>query len=268
MIGRYALPSDDLAGAATSVVASAEDSGYVATNLIAPSGTGHLNVPSRPAKLTTYDGYWELTFEDPIAVGAIHLVYPNLDAGLDVTLEPDGGTPIAITIPAQWENGWWPSPCQEFDTQTSDVWRLSINEDNSLLPQIGRLLLYASLRDLGDSLSIEQDVRWGVVEDEEQGQIVHLTEGQVETFFELFGPRRRLSGELAIQNQTASDLLTLFRTARNSILPWTLVPDYDNIGDSWFVRFEENRWQRTRETVNHNIFPFRVRELSRGLPWP
>jgi hypothetical protein len=33
------------------------------------------------------------------------------------------------------------------------------------------------------------------------------------------------------------------------------------------VRFEENR-NRIRETINHNVFPFRVKEVARGLPWP
>ncbi len=255
MIGRYALPSDDLAKTATSVTASAEVSAYGAVQLISEN-------PGRPSKLATYSGYWDLTFAAPITVGALHLVYPNLDAGLDVTLEPDGGTPIAITIPAQWENDWWPSPWEEFDPQTSDQWRLSINAANSLLPQVGRLLLYESLRDLGN------DVRWGVVENEEQGEIFHETDGKVETIYELFGPRRSFVGELALMNTTAETLISLFRDARNRIKPWTLIPDADVMGDAWYVRFSDATWSRTREMIEHNIFPFGVKELSRGLPWP
>lgn len=267
--GRYALPSDDLAGTATSVTvggggspAAEEDPDYPASNLIAPTNTGHLNLPSRPAKMLTFEGYWELTFDAPITVGALHLVYHNLDEDLDVTLEPDGGTPIDIIIPAHWENGWTPSPTQEFDQQTSDVWRLSINEANSELVRVGRLLLYESLRDLGN------DVRWGVVEHEEQGQIEHVTEGGVELLYELFGPRRSFEGDFALMNDTSASLISLFRDARNRILPWSLLPDADIPGDGWFVRFQENRWSRTREMIQHNIFPFRVKELSRGLPWP
>jgi hypothetical protein len=194
--GLYALPSDDLAGTATTVEVgaggspggspSSEDDEYPGTNLIAPTNTGHLNLPSRPAKLTTYAGFWDLVFDAPISVSAFHLVYHNFDSGLDVTLEPDGGTPISITIPSRWENGWWPSPAGTFDSQTSDRWRLSINQDNSLLPQVGRLLLYGS----GGFRDLENDVEWGVEEFEEQGQIEHTTEAGVETLYELFGPRR------------------------------------------------------------------------------
>lgn len=267
--GLYALPSDDLAGSATSVEVGGgspnpEDLEYPGTNLIAPTNTGHLNLPSRPAKLLDYSGYWELVFAAPIAISAFHLVYHNLDSGLDVTLEPDGGTPIAITIPSRWENGWWPSPAGSFAEQTSDRWRLSINADNSLLPQVGRLLLYGS----GGFRDLENDVRWGVEEIEEQGQIEHTTEAGVETIYELFGPRRSFSGELALKNAEATTLIDLFRDARNRILPWTLIPDEGNMGDAWFVRFLEPRWSRTRENIEHNIFPFRVQELSRGLPWP
>jgi hypothetical protein len=51
------------------------------------------------------------------------------------------------------------------------------------------------------------------------------------------------------------------------VRPWVLIPDVD-VNEAWIVRFEDNRWSRTRETLNHNIFPFRVKELSRGIPWP
>lgn len=271
MIGRYALPSDDLAGSATTVEVgggspSQEDAEYPAENLIAPTNTGHLNLPSRPAKLTTTSGYWELTFDAPITVRGVGLIYHNLDAGLDVTIEAGSGSPLsfsqAITIPTHWENGWPPSPWVEFaSAQTHSVWRLSINGDNSEAVMVGRLLLLAQIRDL------ENDVRWGVEEVEEQGQVEHMTEGGVETLYELWGPRRSFMGELALMDDTASELITLYRTARNRIQPWLLIPDED-VNDAWFVRFQEPQWSRTREMIEHNIFPFRVKELSRGLPWP
>lgn len=264
--GRYALPSDDLAGTATSVVVvggspSDEDPEYLAENLIAPTNTGHLNLPSRPAKLLTVSGGWTLFFGAPITLGALALIYHNLDEALDVTLEPSGGTPISITIPPWTEDGWSVSPFLEFDPQTADEWALMINGANSRDVQVGRLLLFAALRDM------ENDVRWGVVEEEEHGLIEQPTELGIETIYDLGGKRRSFSGELALMNAEAGDLITLFRTARARILPWLLIPD-ENINDAWLVRFEENRWSRTRENIQHNIFPFRVKELSRGLPWP
>lgn len=264
--GRYALPSDDVAGTADTVIGSAEDSEYPAENLVAPTNTGHLNLPSRPAKLTTTSGYWELTFPAPVEIVGAAIIYHNFEEGLDVTIEAGAGSPMsfsqAIDIPASFENDWTISPWVLFDSpQTFDTWRLSINEANYLNPSVGRLLLLTALRDL------ENDVRWGVVEDEEQGQIEHATEGKVETLYELFGPRRSFLGELALSNDKANQLITLHRSARNRILPWLLIPD-EGINDAWFVRFQEPRWSRTREMVEHNIFPFRVQELSRGLPWP
>ena len=130
MFARYALPSDDLAGTATSVSASAEDAEYPATNLIAPSATGHLNLPSRPAKLTTPSGAWTLTFDSPIAVVAAALIYHNFDAGLDVTLEA-GGFSQAIPIPAKPGAGddWTLSPWITFGPETHDAWTLHRQRD-------------------------------------------------------------------------------------------------------------------------------------------
>lgn len=263
MFGQYALPSDDLAATAVTVTASAEDVEYPALNLIAPTNTGHLNLPSRPAKLTTYSGYWELTFASPITAQMIALIYHNFDAGLNVTLIPGAGTPIALTIPSRWENGWWPSPWQTFTPTAATTWRISINAGNSVLPQIGRVILLGS----GGLRQLAKDVRWGVEEIEEQGQIEQATEAGVETLYELFGPRRSFVGEFGLENTEASILLTLYRSARNRILPWLLIPD-SAVNDAWFVRFSEPRWARTRETYGFNTFPFRVTELSRGLPWP
>jgi hypothetical protein len=264
--GLYALPSDDVAAEASTVIGSAEDSEYPAENLVAPTNTGHLNLPSRPAKLTTTSGYWDFEFDDPITLVGVVLVYPNFDSGLDVTIEAGTGSPLTfseqIPVPNDWENDWMPSPYVIFDEpQTFASWRISINEANTYPVQIGRVLLLTAIRDL------ENDVRWGVVEDEEQGQIEHATEAGVELLYELFGPRRSFQGELALKNDKSSELITLYRSARNRILPWLLIPDA-GINDAWFVRFQEPRWSRTREMIEHNIFPFRVTELSRGLPWP
>src|ERR1043166_8199352 len=97
MIIRYALPSDDLAGSATVTVLggspSDEDPEYPASNLVGPTNSGHLNLPSRPAKLTTTSGTWELTFGSPITFSAAALIYHNFDASLSVTLERDSGSP-------------------------------------------------------------------------------------------------------------------------------------------------------------------------------
>lgn len=264
MFARYALPSDDLAGTASSVTASAEDSEYPATNLIAPTNTGHLNLPSRPAKLSTTSGSWSLTFDSPIAVVAAALIYHNFDEGLDVTLDAGGGFSIPIPIPAKPAEGddWTLSPWVTFGgTQTDDAWVLNVNAANSQNAQVGRLLLLGALR------QIETDVRWGGEEQEERTIIAQATELGVETIFDLYNVRRRLAGEFGYRDPEAAELLTLWRTARIRVLPWLLIPD-DTINDAWFVRFDDVATSRVRETINFNRIPFRVREVSRGLPWP
>lgn len=262
---RFNLPSDDVAATALTVTASLEDPEYPAENLIAPTTTAHLNLPSRPAKLGALTGSWTLTFAAPVTLQAAILVYTNFDADLDVSLDPAAGTPVPFDIPSRWENGWWPNPSIEFDPQTASSWTLSINGTNSVAPQVGRLLLYGS----GGFRDLTNDLRWGVVEDEIQGQIEQPTEADVETLFELFGPRRSFTGEMYLKDDTAEALQTLFRDARNRILPWPLIPDQTrNPNDVWFVRFSTPTMSRTRDMIENNIYPFRVTELSRGLPWP
>lgn len=254
MFGKYGLPAENLAQYANGWTASAEDSEYEAINAVTPTSR-------RPARLTTFDGYWEYAFASPITVGAVHIVYPNFDDGLDVTLEPDGGTPITIDILSPWENFWWISPIQEFAAQTSDTWRLSINSANTVRPQIQQLLLYEELHQMVN------DVRWGVVEEEEQGDIIHETDGGAMNVAEVWGPRRSCSGEFALKNTEANELIRLHRSTKQRIKPWTLWPDTDN-NDGMWVRFVDPMWARTREITDHNIHPFRVKEVARGLPWP
>ncbi len=266
MFGYYLLPSDDK-GPNTGVVTvspggspSDEDPDYVGENLF--SGN-----PSRPAKLTTTSGYWEKVYSSPIAVIGAAVIYHNFDAGLDVTIEGGSGSPgpfsESFVIPTHREDGWTISPWVLFDSvQTWDTWRLSVNGTNSLPLNVGRLILFGAIRELAS------DVRWGVEEVEDHQVIAHETELGVEPgIYNLEGPRRSFAGEFALLNTSAAELISLHRSARNRVRPWLLIPD-QAVNDAWYVRFADTTWSRTREAPNHNIFPYRVRELSRGLPWP
>lgn len=267
MFGKYALPTDDRGGNAGTVTTSTsdEDPEYPAENGFAASTSGHLNLPSRPAKLTTLGpGYWEKSFDSAITIKAAAVIYHSFDQGRDVTLEIGTGTPstsIPIPIPAPYSDGFPVSPWVEFDEVTVDVVRLSVNEANSQLLQIGRLLLLAEIRDL------ENDVRWGEEETEEHQRIEHATMFGVETVYDMGGKRRAFNGELALMESTCGDFIDLFQKARGRVRPWLLIPDAGE-NNAWFVRFEDPGWSRTREMIEHNIFPFRVREVARGLPFP
>jgi hypothetical protein len=124
-------------------------------------------------------------------------------------------------------------------------------------------MLLAAIRE------IENDVRWGVVETEHYQFISHRTQFLVETVYDMGGKERAINGEVALTNDVAGDFISIFQRAKNRIQPWLLIPDADaDDPDAWLVRAEDPFWSRTRETINHNIFPFRVREVSRGLPFP
>lgn len=256
MFGRYALPGDDVAPNAT-VVASSPVTGYEASYLVSAT-------PSRPAQLGATSGYFDLTLPSAETILAAALIYHNLDAGLaDVELIFGAGSPNDVetfTIPTHHEDGWPVSPWMEFTPHTTDTIRLNFGTANSLNIQVGRLLLLTALRDLG------HDVRYGVEEIEEHGIIVQETVLGVETVYDLGGKRRSFVGEFGLIDSEANELLTLHRSARGRVLPWLLVPD-EAVNDAWIVRFE-GPVSRTRDNPNHNVFPFRVRELSRGLPWP
>lgn len=265
MFGRFALPTDDRASLASSIVASVSDAEYPASNIVAASNTGHLNLPSRPAKLGATSGYFELSFSPAIDVLAAAIIYHNLDEGLDVTLEAGNGGvgsfSTALTIEAHHPDGWPVSAWTEFSPQTYDTWRLSINAANSLDVQVGRLMLLAAIRDIGN------DVRWGVVETEEHGRLEHRTELDVETIYDLGGKRRAINGEIQLVDSLVGDFVSIYRQARSRVQPWLLVPDAGEV-DAWLVRFEDPGWSRTHDNPENNIFPFRVKEVSRGLPFP
>ena len=261
MFGKYAMPSDDLAGSAT-VTASVPVAGYDASNLVAPTSTGHLNLPSRPAKLGDTTGYFDLSLPAPITVVAAALIYHDLDDGLaGVTIE--GTSPISITIPSKPNvaDDWTFSPFVEFDAQTSATWRLNFASANSQNIQVGRLLLLATLREL------ETDARYGGTDDEGRIVIADPTELGVETMYDLYNVQRGFRGDFAFRPAETAALLALWRSARNRVLPWLLIPDA-SVNDAWFVRFEDNQYERTPPTIGVAEHPFRVREVSRGLPWP
>lgn len=270
MIGRYALPLDDQCyRIGPTVTASAEDPAYLAANLVDPN-------PAKPAKLTANSGNWVLDFGTPVTIVGAALFYHNLDNGLAVTLEANSanswGSPafsIEITIPGKTEDNYPVSPWIEFvddGAQTYQYWRLVCGNgspDNENPISVGRLMLLSAIRDLTN------DVRWGVVEEEDHKIIENPTELGVLTIYELGGKQRRFSGELALQDTTgvAQAFVALIRSARGRALNWLLIPDAA-VNDAWVVRVEESRWSRTRETIDHNIFPFRVQEEARGLDWP
>lgn len=273
--GKYGLPLDDLLARLSPTITTSgspgvEDPAYPITNW-------QVVKPAKPAKfLTAFEVQIDFDFLGPANVAAFALIYHNIAAGTNVTLEWDSDPAFSpavgsqsITIPEWHENGDSVSPWAEIpNSPTYQYWRLTIgggSPANSQAFSIGRPVFLGALRDL------ENDVRWGVVEEGGYQNIVHPTLLQVETVYEIGGERRSFQGEFALRNDEpyphAQQLISLFRSAHMNSKPWILIPDV-LVNEAWIVRFVDSAWSRTRETLNHNIFPFRVMELSRGLPWP
>jgi hypothetical protein len=265
----YALPADDLAPTAIAVTASAEDPGYPADLLIDPN-------PAHPAKLTTTSGSWVLQFPVPIAPVAAVLVYPQLDASLAVSLEGNSsdswGAPAyseVIAMPGPHEDGASVSPILDISgTPSFAFWRLRISGTNSVPVAVGRLMLLAALRTFEDGTS----VRWGVVEEEDYGIVEMATELGVETVYDLGNMRRELQGEMLLRQAGASQFLALRRATRGRVEPWLLVP-FEGVNDAYLVRWSERA--SVRQLTVPDLGPgyvqlvqMRVKEVSRGLPWP
>lgn len=283
-MGYYARPDDDLAQAAVAVASATADPNYPAANLIQWN-------PAKPAKLTGTSGDWVVQLAGPQEVAAVAIPYHYLDAGLDVRIQGNTsdswGTPAfshAITIPAKRLDGpsyqrWTVTPYLIFDTpQTYQYWRLAIVGTNSQPVAVGRLMLLGAIRDVSlrfDGSDIEE------ADGPPDGFIQNTTELGVELPIVIGGPRRAMSAMLIASDLYASvmnvadatEYMQLFQSLyggdslAGSVLPFLLIPREDR-NDAWLVRPEGQASSRSHKEGNWEVWPFSVREVSRGLPWP
>jgi hypothetical protein len=273
-VAYFARPDDDYGLRAIAVTASAEDSAYPALNLIAENAAD-------PAKLTTTTGNWVLQFSSAIQPLIAILYYQYLDAGLSVKLQANssnswGAPPFeqAFTIPAKRRDG----PTNQFWTNNVGMvisgspsyayWRLVIVGTNSQVVAVGRLVLLTAYHAV-KLLSAE-----GLDEDDApEGQIVQPTELGVETVYTIGGPRRRFSGSTPLTDKSgiplnaASELRALHEGVEGQAHPFILFP-FGLTGEPWLVRFESATRTRHHSAARAQYWPFAVREVSRGLPWP
>jgi hypothetical protein len=101
---------------------------------------------------------------------------------------------------------------------------------------------------------------------EDHGIVEHMTALDVETIFPLGGKRRALTVQFKLKATQATEMQALRRYVggrAESFLIWPFATD----DEPWIVRHEEREGTRVYHRVR-NTFPFRVKELSRGLPWP
>jgi hypothetical protein len=265
----YALPDDDRAPTATTITASAEDPGYPAEWLVTEN-------PAQPAKLTTTSGSWVLEFASPVTLAAVALIYPQLDAGIGVTLEGNStdswGAPAfsqAIINPGPHPDGQAISPIAQLTGSPSyPFWRLRITGTNSVPVAVGRLMLLSSLRTIGNGIS----VRWGVVEEEDYGIVEMATELGVDLIYDVGGKRRELLGEMLLREDETQDFLALWRATHGRVQSWLLWP-FPEVNDVYVVRWSQRTTSRRLDVPDPDggyvqLVRCQVKELSRGLPWP
>lgn len=280
----YARPEDDLAKDAIAVTASAEDAEYPAANLIAETAAA-------PAKLSADTGAWVLEFTAPIVPLAVVLAYQYLDAALTgVAIQGNAtdswGAPAFsqdLVIPPKRRDGpsyqrWTVNPWALLTTPLPDpggyaFWRLAVGGPNSQNVAVGRLLLLAALR----AVDLFHDGDMGQTDrpQDDPGQIVHPTELGVDTLYTIGGPRRSFSSVVLGSDvsagtapvQDADDFRALYESAEGRQHPFVFIP-FAADNDAWLVRFESSVGERAHRQGGYQRWPFDVREISRGLPWP
>lgn len=267
----YARPDDDLCAASPTVTASAADTDYPAANLISENA-------GKPAKLTTTTGNWVLDFGAAVVPVMAILVYQYIDAGLEVRIQGNAadswGSPSynqQITIPAKRKDG--PSTQRWTNNAVLTIagspsyryWRLVVVGTNSQVIAVGRLLLLSAIRATAFLLDS------GINQSDDAGEIAQITELGVETFYVLGGPRRSVSGVCMATDTSASgiiaadDFRALHEACQGRSSPFVLIPFS---AEPWLVRFESGSRTRSHRDGGLQDWPFAVREVSRGLPWP
>ena len=271
----------DLAQQAVAITGSSEASGYGAANII-------LENAARPWKSTTTTGSVVLQFDSPIAPAYASLFYQYLDAGLsDVLIQANDsdswGAPayeLAFTIPTKRLDGpsyqrWTRNPTLPLaglDPGGYEWWRLHIGTANSQQVIVGRLALLSQMLRVTlfhvDGSAFDAS--------DETTQIANVTDLDVEAgIYMLGGPRRRLAAYLVGTDldagtepiQEASDFQDFHEVSQGREHPLIFVP-FENFADTWLVRPEALNMPRAHRQDGSQIFPFAVREVSRGLPWP
>ncbi len=275
----YARQDEDIAQQATSVVGSAEDAEYPATNLI-------LEDPAYTAKLTTTSGSWVLAFASKVAPVAVSLSGQYLDAGLTVYLEGND-TDVwtspsfqqAITIPAKRYDGpsfqrWTKhvlAVLDELDDAAGYLfWRLNVAGTNSQNVIVGRLALWSDLHEVdifhtGGGIRHADELQ--SIKQKTQFQKLHVTP--------IAGPLRSATLPLigtdlsagSAPIQAAADFRRLQESSNDGEHPfllWSTDPPFN--GEPWLVYVEA--LDLVHEEGGYQVWTVTVREVSRGIPWP
>lgn len=258
----YAHHLDNVAPLST-VTASAEDSAYLAENLIDRN-------PGKPAKLTTTTGGWVGAFAAPTVVQAVALWKHNLDPGLEVLFQmndedawADPPLSVAIPIPAIPEDDYPFDPfvdlrdAEGYDEYGYLYYRLWVPSANTAPVAVGDLWLASELRQLRylqDPVDVE----------EEHPVIEHRTDFKVSLIYDRGVRLRALSAEGFCDASEEAALWSWYRACRGRARVGLLIPN-DQVNDAWFMRFPEGSLM-THAQCDQRTFGFKALEVGKGLP--
>lgn len=271
---------DDSVPGCLALTGGNEDPAYPATN-------ARLDNPANPAKSTTTSDRYVAEYATKQQPVLTSLIYAYLDAGLDVRLQANNsnawGSPaldIPIVIPGKRKDGptyqrWTINPWAFIELPDPDgylfwSWYFPSNSQNII---VGKFLLASAVYQVqllseGGDLAREKDY-------DEFSAIRDKTELGVRKVQVLGGPRRFLSGELVGTDysagsapvQDAADFRALLQAAEGDAHPWLWIP-FEDRNDAWLVDNEDFAWERSHKVGGYQVWPFAVREVARGLPWP
>jgi hypothetical protein len=258
----YGRPTDNIAATATAITASAPDAAYPAMNLV------DLN-PAKPAKLTTTSGNWVFDFGSAKQVDLVALIHHNFQAGLNVRWQGNAtdswGSPSIdqpVVIPAYRENGHPMNPFLDITgigLRTFRYWRLVVVGTNPVVCALGELVI------LGSKRTLERNISWGYVDEEDSPIIEHRTAyGVSAASYSLGTTWRTLRAEIETIDSGADSLLSLTRSAFGRATPFLVIPD-PSVNCALFGKPVETTINISRVFKNSNTTPFVFQELSCGL---
>jgi len=222
--------------------------------------------PGRWGKFTGNTGGFVMDFGSAVAIPIFGIPLYHASAGATITIQANssvswGSPPLSatITVPAYRRNGFPHGIFKDLSgaAHTYRYWRLSIMAGSSVPVQFGWLWLAASKRNL------VQNVRFGLVEKNEDPSIIHETDFLWETNYPFGTTRMSFVGELRT---------TIDDGAEEQYQDWTddaghtefhLFSHFPESERCWLVRHSAD-YQLTRQ-YNDDTIPVSLLERAKGL---
>lgn len=257
----YQYPSDQRLSGSVTITPSTEDTEYPKANLYDSN-------PAKPFKFTATTGNIVFNFGSAVAVNFFAIIHHNLTAALsNVAIQANssdawGAPPLnqTITVPSYEQDGFPVNPFVDLSaiSNTYQYWRLNFGTANAAAIALGEVWFGATKR------TLTKNVRWGMSDTVERNLIEHVTDYGVSTIYDLGSKIRSYSFEIASGVTAMNEVETWWDACHGRALPMVIALD-PSTNDCRMVRFADPVRTISRETSNHRIFTFGLREVSRGL---